>query len=121
MAKKAARTNKTAIIREILDSGVTSPKEVVVIVKEKHGLDIKPQYVSIVKSSGKKKGRKVGMKRKASGSSNGIAKVRFGGDGNGSGHGDGVNNGLVAENAALKLALAAGGVENAIRVLESLR
>jgi hypothetical protein len=47
----SAKPNSSALIREAIDAGVTSPKEIAAWVKKTHRVEVKPSLVSFVKSS----------------------------------------------------------------------
>ncbi len=45
----ASKPNSSALIREAIDAGVTSPKEIADRVQEKHGVEVEPSLVNNVK------------------------------------------------------------------------
>jgi hypothetical protein len=47
----ADKPNSSALIREAIDAGITSPKEIAAWVHEKHSVEVKPSLVSFVKSA----------------------------------------------------------------------
>jgi transposase len=72
----AAKVNKSAMIREYLDSHKDAkPKEIVAALKEK-GVDVSPNMVSIVKAKAKvKRAKRQAKEAKASHDSSAVAKA----------------------------------------------
>lgn len=46
-----AKPNSSALIREAIDAGITSPKEITAYVQKNHGVEVKASLVSFVKST----------------------------------------------------------------------
>jgi hypothetical protein len=46
-----SKPNSSALIREAIDAGVSSPKEIAAWVQENHVVEVKPSLVSFVKST----------------------------------------------------------------------
>lgn len=117
MAKKAAKSSaegpsKSGAIKEFLSKGITAPKKIAALAKEQYNLDITPAYASMIKSGMKKKRH---LKPRG-----GALKARAASEATVASSGRSSSSGMEVENAALKLALRAGGIENAIRVLRKL-
>jgi hypothetical protein len=56
MAKRRGNgANKSELIRQAMDQGINSPREISAHLKEQHGLDVTPAYVSTIKSNMKRK------------------------------------------------------------------
>lgn len=105
--------SKTEVVRELMATGLSSPTEIAAAAK-KLGVTVAPNYVSMIKTNGKKAGgkKKVAGKRKMVRASGSVAVAAA--------RATGAASDLELENAALKLALKAGSVEAAIRALGRL-
>lgn len=56
MAKKRGNgANKSELIRQAMDAGINSPREISVYLKDQHGIEATPAYVSTIKSNMKRK------------------------------------------------------------------
>lgn len=114
MAKKSEQasgvTSKTQAVKELLAGGLERPMEISAKAKAQYGLDIPPNYVSMIKS-GLKKGK--GKKRRAVKGNKMVAvAARQPRDHSGD---------LSLENLALRFALRAGSIDRAISALDKLR
>jgi hypothetical protein len=58
----ATPKNKTEAVKLAIAGGLTSPSEIVAHVKERYGLDVTPNHVSMIKGSLKKRKGKPGRK-----------------------------------------------------------
>lgn len=60
LVEKPEATSKTEAIREALGQGMKSPSQIARHIKDIHGLDVTPNYVSAIKrkTKGKRRGRK---------------------------------------------------------------
>lgn len=68
MAKKRGNgANKSELIRQAMDQGIDSPREIAVHLKDQHGIEVTPAYVSTIKSN---------MKRKSAGSTSKVRGTR---------------------------------------------
>ena len=106
-AEPATKPNKSAAIKILLERGVETPKDLSEAAKTQWGLDITPSYASIIKSGlKKKKGKKVRGKAGVTAK----AKPKATADGSD----------LSLENLALRFALKAGGVDQAIAAMRAL-
>lgn len=105
--------SKTDVVKELMATGLESPTEIAAAAK-KLGVTVTPNYVSMIKTNGKKAGgkKKAAGKRKMVRSSGSVAVSAARATGSASD--------LELENAALKLALKAGSVEAAIQALGRL-
>jgi hypothetical protein len=64
MAKrKGDGANKSALIRQAMDQGIVSPREISAHLKDQHGIEVTPAYVSTIKSNMKRKGGKTSKVR----------------------------------------------------------
>lgn len=54
--KKGSGTNKSELIRQAMDQGIVSPRDIAAYLKDQHGVDATPAYVSTIKSNMKRKG-----------------------------------------------------------------
>jgi hypothetical protein len=99
MAKKSA-VNKSQLIRDAMAAHPRkTPTEIAAVLKEEHGLKVKPQYISTIKGNMKKKRGRRGRKRAAVSA---------------------VSNGFSAVGAALEFIKAAGGLAEAKAALGTL-
>lgn len=113
MAKKSTKAaagsmSKAGVVKELLGKGVTAPKKISLAAKEQYNMDITPAYASIIKSSSKKKRHLKPRGTKAMKATVAVASSAS-------------SSGMDLENAALKLALRTGGIENAIKLLRKLQ
>ena len=54
--KKGNGANKSALIRQAMDQGIDSPRDISAYLKDQHGVEATPAYVSTIKSNMKRKG-----------------------------------------------------------------
>lgn len=107
--------SKTEVILELMETGLDSPTAIVAAAK-KMGVAVTPNHVSMVKSSAKKAGGKTsGGKRKKVRRAVSVAPVAVA-----AARSTGPATDLELENAALKFALRAGGVQAAMQALSRL-
>ena len=62
--KNEGKISKTGAVREALEQGVTDNSKIIAFAKEKHGIDILPKHLSVIKSSIKKQGVATGNGRR---------------------------------------------------------
>ena len=115
MAKKAeqsgAAKSKTEVVKELLAKGLKRPMDISAEAKTQYGMDIAPNYVSMIKTGLKKnKGKRRAMKGDQ------MVAVASRKPRAASGSGD-----LSLENLALRFALKAGSIDAAIHALEKLK
>jgi hypothetical protein len=117
--------SNSAVVREILDAGVTKPAEIESLAKQKYRLVISKPLINQVKMAWKKK--------QGAGAADGagVGKVRMKRRGRGRGRAKGgsiVGNGIVASGSkgslsdldVAKFALKMGGVDKAVAALQNL-
>ena len=116
MAKKAeqsgAAKSKTEVVKELLAKGMKRPMDISAEAKTQYGMEIAPNYDSMIKT-GLKKSKGKGRRAMKGDRMVAVASRKPRGD---SGAGD-----LSLENLALRFALKAGSIERAINALEKLR
>ena len=106
--------SKTDVVKELIAQGVKMPSEIAAAAKTL-GHEISAAYASMIKSNLKKAGgtKKRGRAAKTyMGGTTSAARVSGGGE---------VGNGLQLENLALRFALQAGSIDEAIAVLTKLK
>jgi hypothetical protein len=54
--KKSNGANKSELIRQAMDAGIVSPRDIAAYLKDQHGVEATPAYVSTIKSNMKRKG-----------------------------------------------------------------
>jgi len=116
MAKKAeqsgAAKSKTEVVKELLAKGLKRPMDISAEAKTQFGMEIAPNYVSMIKT-GLKKNKRKGRRAVKGDQMVSVASRKPRG---GSGSGD-----LSLENLALRFALKAGSIDAAVNALEKLR
>ena len=120
MAKRTrGGINKAEIIREALEKGIESPKDISAYAKQNKGLTLDPKYVSVIKSNLRAKAGKVFGRRGDSGldtqkeamlfalKSGTIEKAKKALDG-------------VRSDPTISFAISMGGIDQAIAALDAL-
>ena len=101
MAKKRANgANKSELIRQAMDAGIVSPRDISAYLKDNHGIEATPAYVSTIKSNMK---RKTGATSKVKGTRVRKAAAKMS------------DNGLTS---GIEFIRAVGGLENARKALD---
>ena len=114
MAKKTEQSpagkSKTGVVKELLASGLKRPMDISAQAKAQYGMEIAPNYVSMIKSGLKKsKGKRRAVKGDKMVA---VASRKPARDHSGD---------LSLENLALRFALKAGSIDAAVNALEKLR